>query len=120
MALTLNCKRTGRAAVIERRDFAQMIQNARRERARRIEQAQTDFEDALSVLKKADPDWENWYDDDANIPPYICWTDRGQVDELIRRILERARAVGSRCEKIGDSDNCPVHASIVAQMETTG
>lgn len=122
MALTLNGNRTGRAAVIERREFAQMVQEECWERIRSIEQAKLDFGDALADLKAADPDgWESWYDDDANVPQLIRWSDRAHVDEVIRRMSERAREIAARhgcaCfEKAGDND-CPVHTAIVAQTE---
>ena len=45
------------------------------------------------AAQRADPDWENWFDDDRNIPPQILWTDRRLVDELIQRIHQRIRQV---------------------------
>lgn len=48
------------------------------------------FGAALDVLKFHDREWETWYDDDANIPPYISWLKSEEVDELCRRMIERA------------------------------
>lgn len=101
MALTLKGNRTGRAAAIERQERLQEMNEAYWEERRRIiEKNKADFGNALDILKQADPDgWEAWYDDDANIPPLIRWTDRAQIDELIRRMLERAREVAQQEEK---------------------
>ena len=56
-----------------------------------IEQNKVDFGEALSALKAADPNWEAWYDDDANIPPYIRWLETQEVKRICQRMLERAR-----------------------------
>jgi hypothetical protein len=48
------------------------------------------FGEALDTLKAADPAWETWFDDDANIPPYIHWTDSAEIESLCRRMTERA------------------------------
>lgn len=55
-----------------------------------IEHNKNKFGEALDVLKFHDRDWETWYDDDANIPPYISWLDSDEVNELCRRMIERA------------------------------
>lgn len=55
------------------------------------------FGEALDVLKDSDPAWEAWYDDDEHIPNYILWTDTELIDELCRRMNERA---GNASQKI--------------------
>lgn len=82
MALTLNGRRIGIAAMDER-------QMAQFERQEAIRLAKLDFADALTELKQADPEWESWYDDNENIPEEICWESRSQVDDIIRRIRDR-------------------------------
>ncbi|GEM_PF-1624551 len=86
MALTKNLNRTGSAASFDRQQARQLLLVD-------ICSARLDFADALRELKRADPDWENWFDDDRNIPPQILWTDRRLVDELIQRIHQRIRQV---------------------------
>ena len=86
MALTINGKRTGAAAQIDR-------QMAQFEQTEAIRLAKLDFGDALVKLKRVDPEWEEWYDDDRNIPPQIIWLDRPAVDVLIRRIRDRIEQV---------------------------
>ena len=86
MALTLNGRRIGIAAMDER-------QMAQFERQEAIRLAKLDFGDALVKLKRVDPEWEEWYDDDRNIPPQIIWLDRPAVDVLIRRIRDRIEQV---------------------------
>lgn len=59
-----------------------------------IQANQDKFADALKVLKAADPSgWEIWYDDDANIPEYILWTDSKAISDLCFRMIERAKLV---------------------------
>mgnify|MGYP000843552721 FL=1 len=82
MALTINGKRTGAAAQIDR-------QMAQFEQTEAIRLAKLDFGDALTELKQEDPEWESWYDDNENIPEEICWESRSQVDDIIRRIRDR-------------------------------
>lgn len=82
MALTLNGRRIGIAAMDER-------QMAQFERTEAIQLAMLDFADALTELKQEDPEWESWYDDNENIPEEICWESRSQVDDIIRRIRDR-------------------------------
>ena len=82
MALTINGKRTGEAAQIDR-------QMAQFERTEAIRLAMLDLADALTELKQEDPEWESWYDDNENIPEEICWESRSQVDDIIRRIRDR-------------------------------
>lgn len=54
------------------------------------------FADALSVLKKADPDgWEKWFDDDANIPNVIYFSDSAAIAVLCSRMIERANSISS-------------------------
>lgn len=55
-----------------------------------IESNQLDFGDALQVLKHHDKNWEVWFDDDANIPPIIYWSNTDDIQELCRRMIERA------------------------------
>ena len=86
MALTINGKRTGAAAQIDR-------QMAQFERTEAIQLAMLDFADALTELKQEDPEWESWYDDNENIPEEICWESRSQVDDIIRRIRDRIEQV---------------------------
>ena len=86
MALTINGKRTGEAAQIDR-------QMAQFERTEAIRLAMLDFADALTELKQEDPEWESWYDDNENIPEEICWESRSQVDDIIRRIRDRIEQV---------------------------
>ena len=86
MALTINGKRTGEAAQIDR-------QMAQFERTEAIRLAMLDFADALTELKREDPEWESWYDDNENIPEEICWESRSQVDDIIRRIRDRIEQV---------------------------
>jgi len=82
MALTLNGRRIGIAAMDER-------QMAQFERQEAIRLAKLDFGDALTELKQEDPEWESWYDSNENIPEEICWESRSQVDDIIRRIRDR-------------------------------
>ena len=82
MALTINGKRTGAAAQIDR-------QMAQFERQAAIRLAKLDFADALTELKQEDPEWESWYDSNCHIPDVIHWVDRSQVDDIIRRIRDR-------------------------------
>jgi len=86
MALTLNGRRIGIAAMDER-------QMAQFERQEAIRLAKLDFGDALTELKREDPEWESWYDDNENIPDVIHWVDRSQVDDIIRRIRDRIEQV---------------------------
>ena len=86
MALTINGKRTGEAAQIDR-------QMAQFEQTEAIRLAKLDFGDALTDLKQEDPEWESWYDDNENIPEEICWESRSQVDDIIRRIRDRIEQV---------------------------
>lgn len=58
-----------------------------------IEDNKDKFSDALDELKQADPKWEAWYDDDANIPPYISWLDTEQVNDLCRRMRARVQEI---------------------------
>ena len=61
-----------------------------------IEKNKEKFGDALACLKTQDPDgWEVWFDDDANIPPIIWWMDSALVDELCKRMEERAKQAGA-------------------------
>ena len=55
-----------------------------------IEHNKEKFANALDVLKFHDRDWETWYDDDANIPPYISWLESKTIDDLCGRMIERA------------------------------
>lgn len=124
MALTVNGKRTGRAAATERRELMEQVEDDYWARVKRVKQAKTDFTEALKKLAAVDPNWEAWYDDDANIPPLIHWSNREQMDEIIRRIEARVSEITSQqcaCYEVaGDNSNCPVHAAIVAQTETVG
>lgn len=57
-----------------------------------IETNKDKFSDALAVLKAADPlGWEAWYDDDANIPESILWTDSKLIGDLCFRMVEQAK-----------------------------
>ena len=56
-----------------------------------IENNKLNFGDALSVLKHHDRNWEEWFDNDDNIPPVIYWTETEAVDELCKRMIERAK-----------------------------
>jgi len=86
MALTLNGRRIGIAAMDER-------QMAQFERQEAIRLAKLDFGDALTELKQEDPEWESWYDSNCHIPDVIHWADRSQVDDIIRRIRDRIEQV---------------------------
>lgn len=55
-----------------------------------IENNKLDFGDALIALKQADPDWESWYDQDENIPPFIHWINTEEIKTLCKRMIERA------------------------------
>jgi len=59
-------------------------------RAYIIENNKETFGDALQDLKAVDPDWEAWFDNDDNIPPFILWTDTEEINELCKRMTERA------------------------------
>lgn len=95
MAITKNGRRIGRAAATERREQLEYIEDTwRKERRLAIEKAKEDFNAALANLAEVDPNWEEWYDDDENIPPIITWSNRAQIDELIRKMNERAMNIG--------------------------
>ena len=65
-----------------------------------IQTNQEKLGDALSVLKAADPlGWEVWYDDDANIPEFILWTDSKSIGDLCYRMLERAKLMKGKNAK---------------------
>jgi len=94
MALTLNGRRIGIAAMDERQMEMFYRRMAQFERQEAIRLAMLDFGDALTSLKNADPEgWESWYDDNENIPEEICWESRSQVDDIIRRIRDRIEQV---------------------------
>lgn len=69
---------------------------------RELEDSQTDrrefivnenklnFGDALGQLKRVDPNWEAWFDDDKNIPQYILWLDTPLIEQLCERMNQRA------------------------------
>jgi hypothetical protein len=58
-----------------------------------IEQNQLNFGDALDELKAVDPQWEAWFDDDENIPPYIHWLDTHAINVLCQRMRAREEKV---------------------------
>jgi hypothetical protein len=51
---------------------------------------QLNFGDALGELKRVDPNWEAWFDDDENIPPFITWLDSALIEQLCERMNQRA------------------------------
>ena len=62
--------------------------------ARIIEKNKLRFGDALDELKRADPHtWESWFDDNANIPPVIYWSDELLIGRLCQRMRERVEEV---------------------------
>ena len=89
MALTKNLKRTGAAARTEREEEWDSFLLASAERRREIASAMLQFADTLNELKRIDPGWEAWYDDDRNIPPEIHWLDKEEIDGIIARINQR-------------------------------
>jgi hypothetical protein len=59
-----------------------------------VENNKEKFAEALDVLKHADPDgWEKWFDDDANIPEYLEWTNSALISDLCSRMTEQAKLV---------------------------
>jgi hypothetical protein len=54
---------------------------------------QLNFGDALNELKRVDPNWESWFDNDANIPPVIYWLETAQIEQLCKRMNQRAISV---------------------------
>ena len=55
------------------------------------------FGDALDELKRADPDgWEDWFDNNENIPLVIYFSDNVMIDRLCKRMQGRIlEVVGS-------------------------
>lgn len=69
-------------------------------RAAAIERHQARFVAALEQLQAADPAWETWYDDNANIPAEIHWLDGVEIAALVARMQARAQKVsGRRCDR---------------------
>jgi hypothetical protein len=58
-----------------------------------VEENKLSFGDALAELKAVDPNWEEWFDNDENIPPEIYWKYSDEIEKLCKRMLERAKAV---------------------------
>lgn len=67
------------------------IQTDRREFIK--QENQLNFGDALDELKRVDPNWEAWFDNDANIPPVIYWLDTAQIEQLCEGMNKRAISV---------------------------
>jgi len=45
------------------------------------------FTELVDQLAEIDPDFDQWYDDDKNIPQYICWSKcRYVLDAIEKRI----------------------------------
>ena len=88
MARTLNGNFTGQAARIEKQEFLDYLQDARRQEIKRNKDSFTFF---LDELKRIDPQgWEAWYDSDA-IPNYLAWLDIEPVIETIRLRIHALR-----------------------------
>lgn len=64
------------------------IQTDRREFIK--QENQLNFGDALDELKRVDPNWEAWFDNDENIPQYIFWLDTPLIEQLCERMNQRA------------------------------
>ena len=58
------------------------------------------FGDALGELKRVDPHWEAWFDDDENIPPFIPWLDTPLIEQLCERMNQRAIRVAQERKPI--------------------
>lgn len=96
MGAVMNRKRGGPIGVFNgnwKNRWRRELEDEQDRRVFIIEDNKRKFGEALSVLKFHVRDWETWYDDDANIPPYISWLDSDKVNELCVRMVERANNV---------------------------
>ncbi len=87
MALTKNLKRTGRAAVMELADQKQAL------REQIIKYTKARYYEALDELKRIDPEWEAWFDDDNNIPDALYFDDWSYMKPVIARIWNRVWSI---------------------------
>jgi hypothetical protein len=44
--------------------------------------------DAIAELKEVDPDWEDWYDNDLNVPPDAPFK---EIARLVRERIDKVR-----------------------------
>jgi len=88
MARTKNFKRTGAAAVIERRERTEAWMKDASTLRKSL------FVMLLHELKEVDPEgWEAWYDNDDNIPFAIDFSNPAESEEIIGRMKSRIEEV---------------------------
>lgn len=68
------------------------------DRRARIEANKYKFGAALDALIAVDPNWEQWYDENKEIPEWIEWGDSRMVDGICQAMRERVVVVTGHCQ----------------------
>jgi hypothetical protein len=70
-------------------------ENLREEQEKYKREIETKLGDLMDELRALDPDWEAWYDDDANVPEGTC----AQIIPYIERRIEELKTSPALAEK---------------------